>query len=68
MLRKDLQPGARVFIYARDSGGVASEKSVSDQVRELQTYAQAQGWIVVQCFVSSRAILYQRESPNPYQP
>ncbi len=50
MLRKDLQPGARVFIYARDSGGVASEKSVSDQVRELQAYAQAQGWVVVQCF------------------
>lgn len=48
--RKPLPPGARVFAYARDSGGVASEKSVADQVRELEAFAREHGLAIVRVF------------------
>ena len=45
-LLKPLGPGALVFCYCRDSGGTSQEKSVADQKRELEAYAQAHGWTI----------------------
>lgn len=46
-----LGPGARVCIYARDSGHPNQDRSTADQVAEATAYAEAQGWVVARTFV-----------------
>ena len=48
---KELGAGARVFVYARDSGGAAQVKSVTDQRAELAAYAAQRGWVIVRWFL-----------------
>lgn len=49
--RKALEPGAKIYAYARDSGGTSQEKSVTDQVRELKEYAAKRGWVIVGWYI-----------------
>ena len=51
MQLKELGAGARVFVYARDSGGAAQVKSVTDQRAELAAYAAQRGWVIVRWFL-----------------
>ena len=51
MQLKELGAGARVFVYARDSGGTGQVKSVTDQRVELAAYAAQRGWVIVRWFL-----------------
>lgn len=43
---EQMPPGTPVFQYARDSGGPRQEKSVADQLVDLDTRLAARGWIL----------------------
>lgn len=47
----ELAPGALVFAYLRDSGGVGQEKSVPDQRAALSAYAAGRGWTIAGWYV-----------------
>jgi len=43
---EQMPPGTPVFQYARDSGGARQEKSVADQLQDLDTRLAARGWVL----------------------
>jgi site-specific DNA recombinase len=65
--RRDLAPGAPIFCYVRDSGGVAQEKSTTDQRAELAAYAAARGWQVAGWFEDAARSGADAESRPAFQ-
>lgn len=44
-------PGTPVAIYARDSGGPEQERSVPEQLEQLEQYARERSWVVVARYI-----------------
>ena len=64
---KELGPGARVFAYARDSGGAGQVKSVADQRVELTAYAAQRGWVIVRWFLDEATSAGDMENREAFQ-
>lgn len=50
----ELQPGARVYAYLRDSGGAGQERSVAEQRGAVERFCHERAWTIADYYIDEK--------------